>query len=321
MNLDLLSDSLKARVELALGGRTKDLPKTRGGEPAGQFKPEISPQLRAELERLLEIGPFLTGTEFRAVQRNLNRKMRMDSRGVANAGDFSALQDIGKAMKNDLDNIDMSVVLGGSSNPQIGETIKSQLKRANQSWVNYKALEETAADTAAAAGDIVYADAANSMGSRLAKGAARSHMVSDGSDPKWRKIDASERTDSQTATTTSYVTLAASGVGNWEFAAEVEVSVTTGTHALVLMAARLVNDTAGSATFLSYSVSGATTIASADSKSIRYDSSVASDNASFGGWDWVTALTAGSNTFTLEGKVDGNIGTIATPRILVMPLN
>jgi len=44
---------------------------------------------------------------------------------------------------------------------------------------------ETAAATAAAAGDLIYADAANSMGSRLAIGAAGLQLTSSGTVPQW----------------------------------------------------------------------------------------------------------------------------------------
>ena len=46
-------------------------------------------------------------------------------------------------------------------------------------------LNETCAPTAAAGGDIVYADAANSMGSRLAIGDAGTVLISNGSAPTW----------------------------------------------------------------------------------------------------------------------------------------
>ena len=180
---------------------------------------------------------------------------------------------------------------------------------------------ETSAATVTTAGDIVYADGANSMGSRLGIGSDRSHLVSDGTSPIWRKTVATERTDSQTATTTSYLTLADVAGGGWGFAAEVEVTVATGTHALVLMQARFSNDTAGSSVIMSYSVSSATTIAASNLRSIQYESSVGADIASFGGWDNVNTLTAGSNVFTLEGRVTGNTGTISEPRIMVVPLN
>lgn len=49
-------------------------------------------------------------------------------------------------------------------------------------------LREVCAATATTAGDIVYADAANSMGSRLAIGAADKVLVSNGSAPTWGDV-------------------------------------------------------------------------------------------------------------------------------------
>ncbi len=177
---------------------------------------------------------------------------------------------------------------------------------------------ETSAATVTTAGDIAFADAANSMGSRLAIGAATTHLVSDGSAPIWRGVDTLARTDSQTATTTGYVTLATTGVANWVFAAEVEVTVTTGTVALVLFKARLANNTADAVTFLSYSVSSATTVAANDNHAIFYEAEAANDQGMFGGFDLRTGLTAGSNVFTLEGRVSAGTGDIARPEIAVI---
>ena len=178
-------------------------------------------------------------------------------------------------------------------------------------------LEETCPDTATTAGDIIFADAANSMGSRLGIGAATTHLVSDGSAPVWRTSATDVDAGSGTDTTLTYVTLGTGG-GNWNFTTEIEVTVTTGTVALVLFKASLANDTGGQLTFLSYSVSGATTVAAADGHAIRYESSNAADRAQFGGHDLREGLTAGSNVFTLEGKVSANTGTISRPEIAVI---
>ncbi len=177
---------------------------------------------------------------------------------------------------------------------------------------------ETSAATVTTAGDLVYADAANSMGSRLAIGAATTHLVSDGSAPVWRAVATDVDTGTDTGASTSYVTLAAAAPSDWAFATEIEVTVTTGTVALVLLKAQLSNNTGGSGTFLSYSVSSATTVAASDNHSIFYESSNANDSAEFGGFDLRTGLTAGSNVFTLEGRVNGNTGTIQRPEIAVI---
>ena len=175
---------------------------------------------------------------------------------------------------------------------------------------------ETSAATVTTAGDLAYADAANSMGSRLAIGAANTHLVSTGSAPVWRGIATDVDTGSGTDGATSYVSLF--GAGGWGFAAEIEVTVTTGTEALILFKAQLADTTGGALIHLSYAVSGATTVAASDNHSISYEPSNANDRAEFAGFDLRTGLTAGSNTFTLEGRVSSGTGTIVRPEIAVI---
>ena len=167
------------------------------------------------------------------------------------------------------------------------------------------------------AGDLVYADAANSMGSRLAIGAATTYLVSDGSAPVWRAVANDSSVGSGTFAETSYTKLD-SGAAADTFASELEVTVTTGTVALVLFKSILANDTAGSLTALSYSVSSATTVAADDGHSIHYESSNANDQVELGGFDLRTGLTAGSNVFTLEARVTADDGTITRPEIAVI---
>ncbi len=195
-----------------------------------------------------------------------------------------------------------------------GETVTAALMNA-QIRDN---LLETSAATVTTAGDLAYADAANSMGSRLAIGAATTHLVSDGSSPVWRGVATDVDTASNTLTSTTYVTLATAGPSGPGFATEIEVTVTTGTVALVLFKAELSNNTVGARTRMSYSVSSATTVVSSNNRSISYESGAADDEAEFGGFDQAVGLTAGSNVFTLEARVTAGTGTIARPEIAVI---
>ena len=196
-----------------------------------------------------------------------------------------------------------------------GETVTAALMNAH---IRDNFLETSAA-TVTTAGDIAFADAANSMGSRVGIGAANSHLVSDGSSPVWRTIATDVDTGSNTFDTavegTAYVTL---GTAAWGFASEIEVTVTTGTVALVLWQSTLSNDGAGNSTRLSYSVSSATTVAANDAHANEYESGAANDLAKFGGFDLRTGLTAGSNVFTLEGRGSAGVATIARPEIAVI---
>ncbi len=193
-----------------------------------------------------------------------------------------------------------------------GETVTAALLNAHVR----DNLLETSAATVTTAGDLVYADAANSMGSRLAIGAANTHLVSDGSAPVWRAIATDVDTSSGQTGGTGYATMV--NLSDITFSGEIEVTVTTGTEALICWNAQLSNDTAGSLTYVSYSVSGATTVAASDNHSLNYESSANADRAEFGRSDLRTGLTAGSNVFTLEARVDGNTGTILRPEIAVI---
>lgn len=180
-------------------------------------------------------------------------------------------------------------------------------------------LLETAAATAAAAGDLVYADAANSMGSRLAHPGTGSYLVSDASNGlAWRSVgydeNYSDASTSQAITSTSYTSLGAPAV-NFP-----SVTLTTGTNALVFVSAfRVSNDTAGQSVRVAFSVSGATTTAAQDSLAAQHESGSADDLGSPAVMRSIS-LTAGSNTFQMEAMVTGGTGTIARPRILVMAL-
>ncbi len=175
-------------------------------------------------------------------------------------------------------------------------------------------LLETSAATVTTAGDLAYADAANSMGSRLAIGAGSTHLVSDGSAPVWRGVGTAADTATATTASTSFITLT-----NFSgFSTDTEVTVSGGTVALVLFKCLLSNNSAGQRTVLSYSVSGATTSAATANRSTSYESGATDDSAEFGAFELHTGLTGGSNTFTLEGRVTGGTGTITRPEIAVV---
>ena len=100
------------------------------------------------------------------------------------------------------------------------------------------------------------------------------------------------------------------------------VTVTTGTSALVVAIARCMADTANVEAEVSYAVSGATTVAASDNYSGRFDQSNATayTGASVPAFFVHTGLTAGSNTFTMQFKVNAGLGFFADRRITVFPL-
>lgn len=180
-------------------------------------------------------------------------------------------------------------------------------------------MNETAAATASSAGDLVYADAANSMGSRLAHPGQSRMLVSDASNGlAWRQpaedVNFSGGSASGASSATSYTEA-------WLAGEDLpSVTVTTGTRAIVVVSVyHARNDTAGSTISISSSVSGATTTAATDNAGALFESGNANDNGSLERAK-LFVLTAGSNTFQMEAKVSGGTGTIIRPNILVIPL-
>ena len=101
------------------------------------------------------------------------------------------------------------------------------------------------------------------------------------------------------------------------------VAVTTGTSALVMLWARMFNNTAGGRNVAGFAVSGATTIAATDLRSIAETSNSANEEywvgATFLLNATTAALTAGSNTFTMQLRVTTGTGTFAPRNLVVMP--
>lgn len=118
-------------------------------------------------------------------------------------------------------------------------------------------------------------------------------------------------TTGQTSTSTSYTDLATVGP---------EVTVTTGTQALVTFDVFTSNNTSGGRTFAALAISGATTASAATDLAAIYEASAASDAAVVGRTFLYTGLTAGSNTFTLKYQVSTGTGTWQYRRLTVMPL-
>lgn len=115
---------------------------------------------------------------------------------------------------------------------------------------------------------------------------------------------------SQTTASTSYTALATAGPS---------VTVATGTRALVVVSFWGSVGTVGSAV-MSHAVSGATTIASSDSWSAVATSASAGQTVSPIGVAYHAGLTAGSNTFTAQYKVNTGTGTFLYRKLFVIPL-
>lgn len=156
-------------------------------------------------------------------------------------------------------------------------------------------LNETAPAKVTSAGQYVVADGANSI---VARG------IVDGTD-----------LNSGDTTSTTYADL------NAPAAVGPQVSLVTGTQALVFYHAQCLNTGAGSAR-ATVEVSGATTIAGADNRSVATfgiaDNGLGAGTTVF--YTGALALTAGLNVFTMKYRVSSGTGTFDDRRLIVMPL-
>lgn len=177
---------------------------------------------------------------------------------------------------------------------------------------------ETSAATVTTAGDLAYADAANSMGSRLAIGATGTTLISTGSAPVYRVTDGMTGDGTYTVITppTSFSNF---NVAAWGSGTEVSVTVTTGATALVHFGARYVSHaTVGENIQLSYQITGATTVTASNLWGTVEEISVSNDQQATARSHWRTGLTPGSNKFILNGMASAsNTCTVALPFIIV----
>ncbi|MBM7788846.1 hypothetical protein [Tenggerimyces flavus] len=113
----------------------------------------------------------------------------------------------------------------------------------------------------------------------------------------------------QTTTSTTYTDLATQGP---------DVTVTTGTQAIVTVTSIIKNDTVGQNSYASYNVSGATTIAADDPRAVFITASSTGGAIRASTMYLETGLTAGSNTFRMKYRVTANTGTFGERMIVVI---
>jgi hypothetical protein len=114
---------------------------------------------------------------------------------------------------------------------------------------------------------------------------------------------------SQTTTSTSYTDLATSGPA---------VTVKTDSKALVTLTCLVSNNGTNNNSYMGFAVSGATTVAAADTAALRVQASSNIPSLQLSVTIPVTGLTAGSNTFTAKYRVDGGTGTWQSRSISVV---
>lgn len=152
-------------------------------------------------------------------------------------------------------------------------------------------LNETAPAKATTAGTMFIASGTNSIAERVPSTAAV--------------------TTSETTGGTGYGALATPGPA---------VTVTTGTKAIVMVTSLVQNSTIGQNSYASYAVSGASAISATDDRSVLITAAAANQTLRASAVYMETALTAGSNTFTMQYRVTGGTGSFQNRRITVIPL-
>lgn len=128
-----------------------------------------------------------------------------------------------------------------------------------------------------------------------------------------------ERTPTETFLATSDTTTSTS-FGNLSATTGPSVTVVTGPQAFVIVTCDLVCDTNGQSARATFQVSGASTVAAADTMALRNIRESVANNALFSGV-FLVPLTPGSNTFTMQYRTSGtSTSTFANRRISVIPL-
>lgn len=126
---------------------------------------------------------------------------------------------------------------------------------------------------------------------------------------KYARVDTSQTTNSGT-----YTDLATSGP---------TVTATTGTQALVIIGGRISIPNINGNVYMSFAVSGATTIAAADTYA-EWSTSPGGEHEAGKQMSYasvITGLNAGSNTFTAKYKSSGGVtSTFSNRQIIVIPL-
>jgi hypothetical protein len=115
---------------------------------------------------------------------------------------------------------------------------------------------------------------------------------------------------SETTASTSYTNLATVGP---------QVSVTTGTLALVLFACGIDNTVTNGASEASVMVTGASSVAASTDWSLRRDGLASSNSLILGRAHMFSGLTPGTNTFRMQYKVGSGTGSFFNREIVVLP--
>jgi hypothetical protein len=115
---------------------------------------------------------------------------------------------------------------------------------------------------------------------------------------------------SESTSSTAYADLATVGP---------QVTVSTGSLALVLFSSRIGNSLTNGAAEVSVAVSGASSVAANANWSIKLDGIASTNNLRNGCAHMFSGLTPGTNTFTMKYLVGSGTGTFAARELIVLP--
>lgn len=151
-------------------------------------------------------------------------------------------------------------------------------------------LNATAPALATTAGSIFVATATNAIAERI---------------PQTALVGGSD-----TVTSTSYANTTTPGPA---------VTATSAAKALIFTSGWQTNNTGGNSVYMAHEVSGATTIAAADTWALEQRDSGTNGLQNATRTHLETALNSGSNTFTIKYRVSGGTGTVQRRHLTVIP--
>jgi hypothetical protein len=166
-------------------------------------------------------------------------------------------------------------------------------------------------------GDVEYRSSTANTNTRLPIGATGQVLTVAGGVPTWAAAAGFAPTAStvitanESTTSNSYTALTTAQ----------SVTVTTGTKALVILTSRIFPNADRRAGYLSFTVSGATTLAASDENSLYFTTGTAASPAD--GYRasvviYLTGLTAGSNTFNIRAKTTDGVTTNFSNRQIIV---
>ena len=114
----------------------------------------------------------------------------------------------------------------------------------------------------------------------------------------------------ETTTSTSYTDLATVGP---------TVTADTGTRAMVFIRCAMDNSGANNMTYMSWEVSGASTLPASENQALNIAGLSAGARVRISSVYLISSLTPGSNTFTAKYKVSAGTGTFLARQIAILP--